>query len=176
MLLQLLQIYFRDHEHQNTQSYSGGGNAVQDLLLIGFSEYMGALSRHLYTQFLTDPEFYFRQLPTESLAYRQRADAAMKVRVGSAFQGAAAEGGGSMGWGGRRISRSCVAVSSQAVHDAYEAITDRYGRLQQVERWRNSLSLQPLSRRDICRVRCLLSCCAPVGPERRPRVDAGFGG
>jgi len=49
-LLQVLRQYFAEEETEK-------GNPVQDLLLIGFSEYMGELQNELYTNFLFSPAY-----------------------------------------------------------------------------------------------------------------------
>ena len=56
---------------------------MEDLFLLGFSDYMAQLSRHIYDDFLLDPEFFFASPAEHERAYADRKATAFKVMLPS---------------------------------------------------------------------------------------------
>lgn len=105
-LFDVLSFYFLDDENE-------GGNAVKDLLIPGFSEYMGAFDEELYERFLLNLTVSFGGITDAEFD---------------------------------RSFQSFVA----RLTDRYRVITARYGKLEQLERWRKALNMPSLSRDQLC--------------------------
>jgi len=103
--VQVLRFYFLDDETE-------GGNAVKDLLIPGFSEYMSAFHTELYDHFL--------------------------LNLSAPYGGSGAQFNES-------FSRFAARLTER-----YDAITTKYGKLQQTERWRKALNMPSLSAAQLC--------------------------
>ena len=105
-LFAVLRFYFRDDE-------SGGGNAVKDLLIPGFSEYMNAVSEELYDNFLLN----------------------LTVSFGGLTRG--------------QFDDSYEACLERLLN-RYDAVNRKYGKLQQLERWRSAMNMPSLTSAQLC--------------------------
>ena len=105
-LFNVLRFYFLDDDN-------GGGNGVKDLLIPGFSEYMGALDEELYQKFLLN----------------------LTVSFG--------------GITGAQYDNSFDVFASQLM-GRLSAITAKYGKLNQLKRWRKAMNMQSLSPAQLC--------------------------
>ena len=120
-LFALLGEYFRNQEE--------GGNPVQDLLMLGFPEYMGALDDELHNKLLgvhvdSDGGFFNKQDP--SMSIDPVVDATIFDKAYSAFLDALEE----------RYNLISTSVSG--------------GPLAQLQRWRQSLNLAWINDVDLC--------------------------
>eukprot|EP01147_Barroeca_monosierra_P005467 gene5467-7168_t len=103
-LFDVLQFYFDEN-----------GNQAEDLIMLGYSEYFGALGRHIYSEFLLDEEYFFASDTKRSTEFDSR-----------------------------------YSLFVEATLREYGDITAKYGRIQQVIRWRSSLDLQSISVAELC--------------------------
>jgi gamma-aminobutyric acid type B receptor len=124
-LFEVLGGYFSDDEGEER------GNGVQDLLIIGFSEYMDVIDTEMYDHFLLAPEIFY--------------SASDNINFGAA-----------------------IGPAVDAVAQGFNAVTEKYGRIQQLQRWRNSLNLPFKSDEELCALTalteteiCALQCKIP---------------
>jgi hypothetical protein len=122
-LFDVLNFYFADDETE-------GGNPVQDLLIIGFSEYMARLANRLFDEFILHPDSLYAPVRNPDL-FDDRFDAFVA-----------------------------------ALTEDYEEVTDKYGKLEQLARWRASLDLQLIAPQTLCENPALVTdaACTPYLP------------